>query len=644
MPETPAELTIEAVRAALADGPLPVEELCRRLRVDPDDEGPRSVWPLLSGPEVVGLADGRVADGVVLGRGRLALHRLGPEEVAQRIVRLDEDVAGAVAAASDPARVRIGEVEVALRAALDAAGEDDPSADPVVDLPPDWHPDLADGDMVAVAVAADGGLVLTADDRPSRDAGDADAGHDDGATAVRDALLRVGTAWGVPLAGDDDPWVADLIDILLQVAADAPEVLDGLRRPLTEVLDEAELAYGGGFLGGPGVADHRLRLFQVGADVLGGPWADRELLDQAEPLGTAWLLLLGAGDEEIPAEARAIAVAAALTEPDAPVALARHLRSAGVEVGPELLGRVAEVADADPSLAGPAQLLAEARILAGEPEGVGDRLAAALADADPDEWGEAFELLGHLRALAGDLDGAARALARIELHDTVAFLDTWRAPARADVGRNAPCPCGSGRKHKQCCLGKPARTGLAERVPLLWWKARTWCLRTQGLALPWSAVLDTDADGDADALVLDLALVADEALTAFTVEVGTLLPADEAALVETWLERPHRLWEVGERADDGVALTDLTGPADASALTTVRHPHPELEPGEVVLAVVVPVGDDLEQVVGQAVRVPPSTRAAARDLLADHPSGQALLDWALDLGSDALVRPVPGAR
>ncbi len=22
------------------------------------------------------------------------------------------------------------------------------------------------------------------------------------------------------------------------------------------------------------------------------------------------------------------------------------------------------------------------------------------------------------------------------------------------IGRNSPCPCGSGKKHKQCCLGK----------------------------------------------------------------------------------------------------------------------------------------------------------------------------------------------
>lgn len=29
--------------------------------------------------------------------------------------------------------------------------------------------------------------------------------------------------------------------------------------------------------------------------------------------------------------------------------------------------------------------------------------------------------------------------------------------ARASVGRNDPCPCGSGRKYKQCCALKAAR-------------------------------------------------------------------------------------------------------------------------------------------------------------------------------------------
>ncbi len=28
------------------------------------------------------------------------------------------------------------------------------------------------------------------------------------------------------------------------------------------------------------------------------------------------------------------------------------------------------------------------------------------------------------------------------------------APAKLKIGRNDPCPCGSGRKFKKCCLGR----------------------------------------------------------------------------------------------------------------------------------------------------------------------------------------------
>ncbi len=634
MAETPAELTLDQVREALAQGPLSITDLCARLGTDVDAAGALGLWDLVSDPHVVTLGDRRVADGQRLARGHVALHRVDGDEVATRCLRLDEDVAAQVAMAPDPTRVTVGDQQATLRPALDADGEEDPSADPRVDLPDGWWPDLAAGDVVAVAVADDGGLAVTAEDVEVAPEGD-----DGGAASVVAALGDLGVALGTPLVGDGGPWVLDLVDALLQLVADAPDVVDGLRRPLTDVLDEAGMAYLGGFLGSPGVEDHRLRLFQVGADILGGPWAEPELLDQAESLGTVWMLLLGAGDEEIPEAARSLAVASALAEPEAPIALARHVRSCGVD--PEaMLERVAAAAHAVPDAPGPAQLWAEVAVLAGVPGTVLDPLATALADADEEEWAEALELLGHLRAVAGDLDGAGRALARIGLHDTVTFLSRWRPPAPTGVGRNDPCPCGSGRKYKQCHLGRPAAVDLSERVDLLWWKARTWSLRTQGPDLPWSAVLDDDEDGGADALVLDLSLVADDGLAAFTVELGPLLPDDEAALVESWLERPHRLWEVGEAdGDGGVRLVDLTGPADGSAVATVDAPVPPLDAGDVVLAVVVPGGEGRERLVGQAVRVPPSARDDARGLLADHPTGQTLLDWVLELGPDALVRP-----
>ena len=34
----------------------------------------------------------------------------------------------------------------------------------------------------------------------------------------------------------------------------------------------------------------------------------------------------------------------------------------------------------------------------------------------------------------------------------------------ASIGRNAPCPCGSGKKYKRCCALKAQKTTLASRV------------------------------------------------------------------------------------------------------------------------------------------------------------------------------------
>jgi uncharacterized protein len=35
------------------------------------------------------------------------------------------------------------------------------------------------------------------------------------------------------------------------------------------------------------------------------------------------------------------------------------------------------------------------------------------------------------------------------------------------VGRNDPCPCGSGKKYKNCCIGKPVSKPLPFKAKLL---------------------------------------------------------------------------------------------------------------------------------------------------------------------------------
>ena len=37
---------------------------------------------------------------------------------------------------------------------------------------------------------------------------------------------------------------------------------------------------------------------------------------------------------------------------------------------------------------------------------------------------------------------------------------TWDCEMKAEPGRNSPCPCGSGRKYKHCCLGQPEIAGV----------------------------------------------------------------------------------------------------------------------------------------------------------------------------------------
>ena len=44
-----------------------------------------------------------------------------------------------------------------------------------------------------------------------------------------------------------------------------------------------------------------------------------------------------------------------------------------------------------------------------------------------------------------------------ELDDEPDGTPVFAEPAPAKIGRNAPCPCGSGRKYKNCC-GKSAAT------------------------------------------------------------------------------------------------------------------------------------------------------------------------------------------
>lgn len=78
----------------------------------------------------------------------------------------------------------------------------------------------------------------------------------------------------------------------------------------------------------------------------------------------------------------------------------------------------------------------------------------------------------------------------------MAISTLFRLRAAQDPGRNAPCPCGSGKKYKKCCLGAPSRPDVSNRIIRLmreqrWSEAQELCRR----------VLEFTPD-DADALYL----------------------------------------------------------------------------------------------------------------------------------------------
>ncbi|MGA2929749.1 MAG: SEC-C metal-binding domain-containing protein, partial [Solirubrobacteraceae bacterium] len=78
-----------------------------------------------------------------------------------------------------------------------------------------------------------------------------------------------------------------------------------------------------------------------------------------------------------------------------------------------------------------------------------DALALARAHADASEIGDANERLARLLAEQPGREQEANAIAQEMHHAARAVHQRLRLAAK--IGRNDPCPCGSGRKYKRCC-------------------------------------------------------------------------------------------------------------------------------------------------------------------------------------------------
>ncbi len=272
-----------------------------------------------------------------------------------------------------------------------------------------------------------------------------------------------------------------------------------------------------------------------------------------------------------------------------------------------------------------------------------ERLFRSALDADPDhplalvevaryetDRGDYASALRHLRAARIPADESERA-----------WLEGLARPAVPKVGRNEPCPCGSGRKYKACHLDAPGEIASVEPGKALQHKLEAWLsqpnmqrvgddvLREIGGEVPGS-----DSTAPVDPMLTDIILFDRGGLRRFLDVRGVLLPAAERSLGSTWLTSRRSLFEVqAVRPRTSVTLRDLRS-GDGVVELGDRSIPGQVQPLDLLLTRLLP--DGLGGLVAfDGVLVPRLQRRHVLDLL-DSGDGLDLLRW--------IVEPAPSPR
>jgi hypothetical protein len=141
-------------------------------------------------------------------------------------------------------------------------------------------------------------------------------------------------------------------------------------------------------------------------------------------------------------------------------------------------------------------------------------------------------------------------------------------PPKAERGRNQPCPCGSGRKYKMCCLGSAVHP-LAERAELLYALLASYAERAAGSELLSRLVHRAGGNQHAALLCVDLMLTNGGFTDRFLRARGGWLRADERKLVESWRDIPIGVFEI-RQIQRGTSVTVRTLPAGEPAFLKDR--------------------------------------------------------------------------
>ncbi|MHB8317629.1 MAG: SEC-C metal-binding domain-containing protein [Acidimicrobiales bacterium] len=244
--------------------------------------------------------------------------------------------------------------------------------------------------------------------------------------------------------------------------------------------------------------------------------------------------------------------------------------------------------------------------------------------------GEASRAIALLRA--DDIDGND---SLIEFLSEFAELPSHNLAAR--VGRNDPCPCGSGIKAKRCCAGKSSIELMSPEQHSKWLfhKLIRFCGRPHRRKLAnWLFTIAHEAsscrlsssDSEHLAVLVDFAIHEGELVEEFLSKRGMLLPQVEVEMLRAWVQCRRRLWEVLETDPEKglVALRDTRNWEEVTILD--RAASREAKPGDCMMGLVAPAGD-IHVIIGVPVKVELAQRDRLIALLDADPDAEDLAAW-----------------
>lgn len=645
-----AKLRARAQEVLRRMGPLTAQELAPRV-VSDGEEAPDPGWlfTLLLDDSVeeftaFPLDDRRLADLDHLLDGVTLTHVLDGDERDGDYLTLDPDLTPLIVLSPDGRRVPLADGSSALfRDGFER-----------LLLPPDWLPDAE----VAVVRFRDGAAEVQ---------GTEDLPPIDDVTVER--LARTFAAI------DTGPYPVDASELLIETLARTPRLFDEVRAPLGQLLRAADI----------GVGDEG-QLFDLADDLDGDPAdsdPDDELVEHlqvdhglSEDQAAAVLHLMLQVEEleahvtetivdrmaqagEAPLPEDTVQVATEIDDPTDWLATVLADTHSTLAVAKDVVGSQRRSAIVLLTLLDHAGQLRGRRLRANlhwlrgrllelveDDHTTAEREFRRARDLDEDHAEATFDLVGYLSD-RGQAGAALSLLADIEgpgVADWTSQLDRYARPGPATAGRNDPCPCESGRKHKICCA---RRNGwpLTDRIEWLWNKVVRFSIRPgmRSFIVPVALAARADDPGPAamqDAVVANLVLFEHGLLTEFCDRRGALLPADELDLVRGWSQVRAGAYEAVEvDPGNGVVLLDLTS-GDRIA-TADRSLSRQVSDGDTVLAWIVDDPDGPSPA-GGGVQVPDRQVRPLLDLLDSDPTAEQMAGWYASLSAPPALRTTDG--